>query len=64
MPGTKALRPTTFKQVSRVVVPRAPTYFVSIRSHGNAERPCESEIGQLEIVIFVDEEVLRFEVSV
>jgi len=37
---------------------------VSIRSHGNAKGPRESEIGQLEIVLFVDEKVLRFEVSV
>ena len=45
------------------MAPRAPAYFVSIRSHGNAERPCESEIGQLEIISFIDEKVLRFEVS-
>lgn len=46
------------------MAPRAPTYFVGIRSHGNAESPCESEIGQLEIIMFVDEKVLRFKVSV
>jgi hypothetical protein len=45
------------------VAPRALTYLVSVRSHGNAERPCESEISQLEIVMVINEKVLRFEVS-
>jgi len=37
--------------------------FMGIRSHGDAERTCEPEVCQLEIVLFVDEKVLRFEVS-
>ena len=44
------------------MAPRVPTYFVSVRSHGNAERPCETKISQLEIVMFIDEKVLGFEV--
>lgn len=43
---------------------RSRTYFVGICSHGDAECSREPEVGQLEIVIFVDEKVLRFEVSV
>ena len=46
------------------MIPRTLTYFVSVRSHGNAECPCESKISQLEVVMFIDEKVLRFEVSV
>lgn len=37
---------------------------MGVRSHGDAKRPCESEVGQLEIILFVDQKVLRFEVSV
>jgi hypothetical protein len=37
---------------------------MGIRSHGDAERPCEPKVSQFEIVLFVDEKVLRFEVSV
>ena len=36
---------------------------MGIRSHGDTECSREPEVGQLEIVIFVDEKVLRFEVS-
>ena len=37
---------------------------MGIRSHGDSKRTCEPEVRQLEIVLFVDEKVLRFEVSV
>jgi len=40
-----------------------PAYLVSVCSHGNAERSCESEVSQLKIVMFIDEKVLGFEVS-
>ena len=45
------------------MTPRAPTYFMSVRSHGDAERPRESEISQFEIVVLIDKKVLGFEVS-
>jgi len=44
------------------VTPKAPTYLMSVRSHGDAERPSESKISQFEIILFVDEKILRFEV--
>lgn len=63
MPGTKALQPIIFQRVSWVVAASALTCLMSISSHGNAKRPRESEISQLEVVMFIDEQVLRFEVS-
>ena len=40
-----------------------PAYLVSVRSHGNAESSCESKVSQLEVVLFIDKEILGFEVS-
>jgi hypothetical protein len=64
VPDTKVLRPIIVLQVSRVVISRALAYLVGVRSHGNAKRPREPKISQLEVVVFINEEVLRFEISV
>ena len=63
MPDTKELQPRTFRRVSRAGVFSEPTNLVSVGSHGNAKRPRKSEISQLEVVGFIDEQVLRLEVS-
>lgn len=53
-----------FQRVSCIVASGEPTYLMSICSHGNAKRPRESEISQLEVVMLIDEQILGFEVSV
>lgn len=37
---------------------------MSISPQGNAKRPRESKVGQFEVALFVDQEVLRLEVAV
>ena len=39
-------------------------YLVSIRPHWDTKGTGETEIGQLEIIMLVDEEILRLEISV
>jgi hypothetical protein len=38
-------------------------YLVCVRAQGDAKRARESKVSQLEIVPLVDEEILRFEVT-
>ena len=40
------------------------TNLMRICPHGNAERASESEVGELEVVIFIDQKILRLEVAV
>ena len=42
---------------------RPRTDLVCVRSHGDAERARESEVGQLEVVMFIDQKILRLEVA-
>lgn len=39
-------------------------YLVRVCSERNSERPRKSEIGQLEVTFFVDQQVLRLQISV
>ena len=32
--------------------------------HGNTERPCKTKVGELQIVVLVNQEVLRLEIAV
>ncbi len=36
---------------------------MSVRSHGNAERPSKAEVSELEVVIFIDQKILWLEVA-
>ena len=36
---------------------------MSVRSHGNAERSRKTEVSKLEVVIFIDQQILRLEVA-
>jgi hypothetical protein len=38
------------------------SYFVCIRPHRDPEAPCEPKIGNLEVCIVIDQQVLRFQV--
>ena len=40
------------------------TNLMRICPHGNAERASEPEVGELEVVIFIDQKILRLEVAV
>lgn len=40
------------------------TYFVSISTQRDTKRPGQTEITNLEITSFVDQQILRFEISV
>lgn len=39
-------------------------YLVGVGPHGNAECACKAKVGELEVVAFVNEEVLRLQVAV
>jgi hypothetical protein len=43
---------------------RALTYLVRVRAEWNTECARETEVGELEVVPFVDEQVLRLEIAV
>lgn len=34
-----------------------------VRPHGNAERACKTEVTKLEVVISIDQKILRFQVA-
>ena len=36
---------------------------MSVRSHGNPERSRKTEVSKLEVVIFIDQQILRLEVA-
>ena len=36
---------------------------MSVRSHGNAECSRKTEVSKLEVVIFIDQQILRLEVA-
>ena len=36
---------------------------MGVRPHRNTERPCQTKVGQLEVIILVDKEILRLEVT-
>lgn len=36
---------------------------VSVAPHGHTKRPSKSEVGELDVAVVVDEQVLRFEVA-
>ena len=38
-------------------------HLVRVRSHGNAERARKPEVGELEVVIRIDQQILRLEVA-
>ncbi len=39
------------------------TNLVRVRPHGNTERACKTEVTELEVVIFIDQKILRFQVA-
>ena len=39
-------------------------HLVSVGPQRDSESPCESEIGELEVTLLVDEQVLRLEIAV
>jgi hypothetical protein len=48
------------KEMTRV---GGKTYLVSVGPERDSERPSETEIGELEVSVLVDEQVLRLEIS-
>lgn len=43
---------------------RRTSHLVRVGANGDAKRPCETEVGQLDGAVAVDEEVLRLEIAV
>lgn len=62
--GTTALRPMIDATVSRTGTRGEESAdLMRVCPHRNAESPCKAEICQLQIVILVDEEILRLKVA-
>ncbi len=61
--GTRGLLPRSRVQPNLREERRNGLYLVRVRSHGHAKSSCESKVGEFEVIVSVDQEVLWLQVA-